>query len=216
MTASALRATAAAVVLALAGGAWAQTVQLSGQMGRKALLVVDGQPMTLAVGETRRGITLKSLDAQGAVLEWGGKRSTLQVGGAPARVGGGDGGSGGGRSIVLSVGPGGHFMTLGAVNGRAIRFMVDTGATTVALGRSEAERVGVDWKRGEPVRMNTAGGVVVGHRLTLSAVTVGEVTLSNVEAVVTPTAMPFALLGNSFLSRFQMRRENDVMRLDLR
>ena len=64
--------------------------------------------------------------------------------------------------------------------------------------------------------MSTAGGVVHGHRVTLSAVTVGEVTLANVEAVVMPAAMPFALLGNSFLSRFQMRRENDVMRLDLR
>jgi aspartyl protease family protein len=193
----------------------AQSVQLSGQMGSKALLVIDGQPTTLAVGETRRGVTLKSIDGGGAVVEWAGRSSTLTVGGAPVRVGGG-GPDGSGRQIVLSAGPGGHFMAQGAINGRAVRFMVDTGATTVALGRSEAERLGVDWKRGEAVSMGTAGGVVQGHRLTLTAVTVGTVTLSNVEAVVMPAAMPFALLGNSFLSRFQMRRENDVMRLDLR
>ncbi len=185
-------------------------------MGRKALLIVDGQPVTLAVGETRSGITLKSLDARGAVVEWGGRSSTLSVGGAPARVGGGGPNAGGGRSIMLSMGPGGHFMTQGAINGRSVRFMVDTGATTVALGRDEAERLGVEWRRGQPVAMSTAGGVIQGHRLTLTAVTVGEVTLANVEAVVMPTGMPFALLGNSFLSRFQMRRDNDVMRLELR
>ena len=44
----------------------------------------------------------------------------------------------------------------------------------------------------------------------------GDVTLANVQAVVMPTEMPFVLLGNSFLSRFQMQRDNDVMRLELR
>ncbi len=205
-----------ALLCALPLLAAAQSVQLSGQMGRKALLIVDGQPVTLAVGETRSGITLKSLDERGAVVEWGGRSRTLSVGGAPARVGGGGPNADGGRSIVLSMGPGGHFMTQGAINGRSVRFMVDTGATTVALGRDEAERLGVDWRRGQPVGMRTAGGVVQGHRLTLTAVSVGEVTLANVEAVVMPAAMPFALLGNSFLSRFQMRRDNDVMQLELR
>lgn len=205
----------ATLVLALPLLAAAQSVQLSGQMGSKALLLVDGQPMTLAVGESRRGITLKALDGRGATVEWGGRTSTLVVGGAPASVGGG-GPGGGGREIVLTAGSGGHFMAQGAINGRAQRFMVDTGATSVSLSRSDAQRAGVDWQRGQPIQLNTAGGVVVGHRLTLTAVTVNGVTLSNVEAVVMPTEMPFALLGNSFLSRFQMRRENDVMRLELR
>lgn len=193
----------------------AQAVQLSGQMGRKALLVVDGQPLTLEVGQTRQGITLQALDADGALLAWGGRSHRLAVGAAPARVGGGAPG-GGGRSIVLPMGPGGHFMAQGAVNGRPLRFMVDTGATTVAFGRADADRLGVDWRRGQPVAMNTAGGVVQGHRVTLGSVSVGEVTLAHVEAVVMPAAMPFGLLGNSFLSRFQMRRENDMMQLELR
>lgn len=195
--------------------ALAQAVQLSGQMGRKALLIVDGQPLTLGVGETRNGITLKALDAGGALVEWGGRSSRLAVGAAPASVGAATQNPGG-RSIVLSMGQGGHFLAQGTVNGRTQRFMVDTGATTVAMSRSDAERLGVDWRRGEPLSMSTAGGVVDGHRVTLSAVKVGDVTVANVEAVVMPTAMPYALLGNSFLSRFQMRRDNDVMRLDLR
>jgi aspartyl protease family protein len=117
---------------------------------------------------------------------------------------------------VLTVGPGGHFMTGGAINGRPVQFMVDTGATTVALGADQADRIGLDYRSGQRARLQTAGGAVDGHVLTLSAVTVGEVTLANVSAVVLPAPMPFVLLGNSFLSRFQMRRENDVMRLDLR
>jgi aspartyl protease family protein len=193
----------------------AQSVQLAGQMGRKALLVIDGQTVTLGVGETRLGVTLKALDGQQAQVEWGGRTSTLNVGGAPVSVGRGAGGVGG-RSIVLPVGPGGHFVALGQINGRPVQFMVDTGATVIGLGVAEAEQIGLDYKSGRRVMMNTANGQAPGYLVTLSAVTLGEVTVANVAAVVTPSSMPYVLLGNSFLSRFQMRRENDVMRLDLR
>ena len=54
-------------------------------------------------------------------------------------------------------------------------------------------------------------------RLGLEAVlTVDGVEITNVGAAVMPTSMPYVLLGNSFLARFQMRRDNDVMRLELR
>lgn len=205
----------AALLLALPALAAAQSVQLAGQMGRKALLVVDGQTVTLAVGETRLGVTLKAMDGPQAQVEWGGLTRTLTVGGAPVSVGRGAGGVGG-RSIVLSVGPGGHFMASGQINGRTVQFMVDTGATVVGLGQAEADKIGLDYRGGQRVTMNTANGPAPGWVVTLSAVTVGEVTLANVAAVVTPSSMPYVLLGNSFLSRFQMRRENDVMRLDLR
>lgn len=204
-----------AALCALPLAAAAQTVQLAGQMGSKALLVVDGRTITLGVGESRQGITLRALRDGQAEVEWGGRVSTLSVGGAPARVAEGAVPAGG-RSIVLSAGPGGHFMAQGAINGRAVRFMVDTGATTIAMGQAEAERIGLDYKGGQRAMMQTAGGTVPGHVVSLSAVTVGDVTLSNVQAVVMPAPMPYVLLGNSFLSRFQMRRENDVMRLELR
>ena len=195
----------------------APSVQLAGQMGAKALLVVNGQPMTLAVGESRAGVTLQSLDNGQARVAWGGQVSVLSVGGSPARMGaGGGGGSSSGRRIVLAVGLGGHFMSPGTINGRTVQFMVDTGATTIALGAADARRIGLDLQGAQRVMMQTAGGNVPGHVLTLSSVTVGEVTLANVQAVVMPTDMPYVLLGNSFLSRFQMRRENDVLQLDLR
>ncbi|MDP3084544.1 MAG: retropepsin-like aspartic protease, partial [Rubrivivax sp.] len=96
------------------------------------------------------------------------------------------------------------------------RFMVDTGATVVALSRADAERFGIDWRQSEPGMTQTANGAVAVHRIMLARVRVGEVELAQVAAVIVPAAMPHVLLGNSFLSRLQMRRDNDVMRLELR
>ena len=69
---------------------------------------------------------------------------------------------------------------------------------------------------GRPGLSSTANGTVPVVMVTLSSVRVGEVEVSNVPAVVMPAQMPHILLGNSFLSRFQMGRENDVMRLEFR
>jgi aspartyl protease family protein len=185
-------------------------------MGSKALLVIQGQPVTLSAGESRHGVTLRSIEGGRARVEWAGRVSELTVGGAPARVGAGGPGPGSGRRIVLAAGSGGHFMTPGSINGRTVQFMVDTGATTIALGAADARRVGLDLQGAQRVMMQTAGGNVPAQALTLTAVTVGDVTVANVQAVVMPTDMPFVLLGNSFLSRFQMRRDNDVLQLELR
>ena len=210
------RLTLLALLCAMPLLAAAQSVQLSGQMGNKALLVVDGQPMTLAVGQTRSGITLKSIDERGAVVEWGGRSSTLSVGGAPARVGGGAAGGNGGRSIVLNMGPGGHFVTLGAINGRSVRFMVDTGATTIGMGVSDAERIGLQYKQGQAVQVSTANGVVPGWKIRLSSVRLSDVDVRDIEAIITPISMPFVLLGNSYLTRFQMTRTNQQLVLEKR
>ena len=94
--------------------------------------------------------------------------------------------------------------------------MVDTGATLVSLSRDEAQRLGLDLQAARNGVTQTANGQVNVQTLTLATVRVGDVELSNVGAVILPSSMPYVLLGNSWLSRFQMRRENDVMRLELR
>jgi aspartyl protease family protein len=193
----------------------AQKVALSGVMGSKGLLVIDGSaPKLLAAGETHAGVKLISASGDQAVLEIGGKRANLRVGDAPVSLGGGAG-AGGGNKITLPMGSGGHFMANGTINGRAIQFMVDTGATSVAIGINDAQRMGIDYQKGQPVRMNTANGVAQGWRVVLNSVRVGDVEIYEVEAVVGPN-MPFALLGNSFLSRFSMNRTSDVMVLERR
>ena len=213
-----LRAALLACAGLLAGApAWAQSVALQGMMGNRALLIVDGSaPKAVAPGDSHKGVKVVSTAGDQAVLEIGGKRHTLRVGEAPASVGGGDGGPATGQRIVLTAGSGGHFLTEGSINGRAAYFMVDTGATSVSIGAAEAERMGIEYKSGQPVRLNTANGVAGGWRVMLSTVRIRDVEVRNVEAVVSPQPMPYVLLGNSFLTRFQMRRENDLMVLERR
>jgi aspartyl protease family protein len=207
-----------ALSLALAAGAAAaQTVALQGMLGNRALLIVDGAPpKSVAPGDSHMGVKVLSTMGDQAVLEINGKRHTLRVGDAPASVGGAGGASPRGSKIVLTAGSGGHFMVQGAINGRATQFMVDTGATSVAMSVQEAERLGIDYKRGQLARASTANGIVTTYMVKLASLRIGEVEVYEVDATVVPAGMPFILLGNSFLTRFQMTRHNDQMVLERR
>ena len=123
-------------------------------------------------------------------------------------------GDGGARQIVLPMGPGGHFMAQGAINGKSVNFMVDTGATTIAMSAADAQRLGLTFDGGRRGLANTAGGSVPVYEVQLNSVRVGDVEVYNLSASVLQAQMPFILLGNNFLSRFNMRREGDTMRLD--
>lgn len=208
----------ATVLLAslLCGGAAAQTVVLSGRLGDKALLMIDGQPRTLGVGTTAQGVKLVSLTPDGAVIELGGQRSTLRIGEAQVNAGRADSESGGGGRIVLPASTGGHFVAEGSINGRSVRFMVDTGATRVTLGEKDAKRIGLKYEDATPGAIQTANGSVKAYPAKLRSVRIGDVQVYDVDALVTQTDMPFVLLGNSFLTRFQMKRENDLLTLDKR
>lgn len=199
----------------LATAAQAQSVALAGRMGDRALLIVNGQPHTLAVGASAGGVKLLRWAGEQAEVDTASGRLLLRVGGTPAQIGTAAP-TAAAREIVMSVGPGGHFTPQGAINGRPVRFMVDTGATLVALGRAEAERLGIDLESAQQGMTQTANGPVRVHVVVLDRVRVGEVEITNVGAVVTPQGMPYVLLGNSFLGRFQMQRVNDVMRLQLK
>ncbi len=193
----------------------AQSVALSGVMGSKALLVIDGgTPKAVAAGEAHQGIKVISVAGEQAVLDIKGQRVNMRVGDAPVSQGARPGGTNGSR-IVLTQGSGGHFFAQGLVNGRTVQFMVDTGATTIALGASDAKRMGIDYQKGQPVRMGTANGVAQGWLIKLNRVKIADVEVYEVDAVVGPD-MPYALLGNSFLSRFNMNKTIDQMVLEKR
>ena len=203
---------AMAVWLFLAAPSWAQSVSLAGVMGGKALLVVDGgAPKLVGAGESHSGVKLLNVQDGKAVVEIAGKPQTLRLGDSPVSVGGGGGNAGSGSRIVMTAGSGGHFFSQGQINGKAVQLLVDTGATSVALGLDDANRVGLDYKSGQPVRVGTANGSAVGWRLKLSSLRIGDVEVYDVDAVVTNSSMPYVLLGNSFLTRFQMNRTNDQL-----
>lgn len=189
----------------------AQDVALAGILGGKALLVVNGSaPRGVAPGESHMGVQVVSVGREDAVVDSAGGRRSLRLGEAPVRVGG----SGTGQRVVLKADARGHFVSSGQINGRIMQYMVDTGASTIAIGRPDAERMGLKFEeQGQSVRMNTANGVAQGWRLRLDSVRVGDVELRGVDAIITPQPMPYVLLGNSFLREFEMSRNGDEMML---
>lgn len=210
-----LLATLSSLAMA-AGVAHAESVMLTGTIGNRAILIVDGgAPRTVAPGEKLGSVKLVSVQGDQATVEVGGQRSLLRMD-TPVSVGGGGGGGANGSRIVLPASSGGHFMTLGAINGRSVNFMVDTGATLVAISAADALRIGLDYKKAQPVRMNTANGVAQAYRVKLGSVRVGDVEVYDVDAVVSEQPMPYVLLGNSFINRFSMQREGDQMVLQKR
>ncbi len=200
----------------LALGAHAQSVSMSGSLGSsKALINIDGKPHSMAVGSTVEGVRLVSVSGSDAVVEVKGAKLNLVLGGAQINTGSAPS-EGGGSQIVLTADIGGHFFASGSINGKAVRFVVDTGATTVALGADDAERIGIDYRSGTKMATMTANGRVVAYAVTLNAIRIGDVQVYSVPAVVLPSSIGHVLLGNSFLTRFQMKRENDRMTLDRR
>ena len=169
-------------------------------------------PRVVNVGATAQGVRLVSLSGSQAEIEVDGKRRTLVAGAGPVRMGSAAAVSGG-NEIVLTAGSGGHFLTEGKINGNAVTFLVDTGATTIAMGQADADRIGLAYKNAPRGFAGTANGHVPVSVVMLSSVRVGDVEIANVEAVVMPSSMQHILLGNSFLTRFQMKRDNETMRL---
>jgi aspartyl protease family protein len=207
---------AAQLLAAVAVAHAADSVTLTGTIGSRAILIVNGgPPKTVAVGETFQGVKLVSLLSEQAVVESEGKRVTLRMD-TPVSIGGGAGTGGGGSRIVLPADSRGHFMTQGMINNRPVTFMLDTGATAVSLSAADAQRIGLDYSKGRPVTMNTANGAAQGYRLRLQSVRVGDVEVYDIDAIISQQPMPYVLLGNSFINRFSMRRDADQMVLEKR
>jgi aspartyl protease family protein len=206
--------TAAALVAAASFHARATDVTVIGLFPGKAVLTIDrGSPKTLSVGDrTPEGVLLVSVDGRGAVVEIDGKRETLEMGQhfETAAM------TSGRTSVTLAQDSRGHFRTDAQVNGSHIRFMVDTGATLISIPMAEAQRLGVEYAKGSPGYMVLADGRrVAAYRVVLDSVTVGDITLFNVDAVVTPGSGE-PLLGMSFLSRTEMRNDGQSLVLTKR
>lgn len=209
------RASLALAFLGAALGAGAQSVALSGVLGKSALLVVDGgAPKAVAAGDSHQGVRVVSVQGDAAVVEIKGQRSALRVGDLPVSVGRATSVASSNR-IVLFMGEGGHFFAQGRINGQSARFVVDTGATAVTLGVADARRLGIDVEKGRPVRMSTANGQVPAWQVKLDSVRIGDVEVFEVDAIVGPN-LPVVLLGNSFLNRFSMNRNSDTLVLERR
>lgn len=192
----------------------AADVGLAGVFPGKALLTINGgAPRTVAVGiATEEGVKVLSIDGETAIVEINGKKRVLRVGQNVAVQASGKGPA----TAVLTADGQGHFLTAGNINGTTVRFLVDTGASMISLGASDARRLGIDARKGERGITNTANGQAVVSRVKLDTVRVGEIVMNNVDALVLQQDMPIVLLGMSFLNRMEMQRDGDTMTLKKR
>ncbi|RUE94195.1 TIGR02281 family clan AA aspartic protease [Pseudomonas aeruginosa] len=179
-----------------------------------AVLNVDGQRKLVRVGQTGpQGVQVVSADSRKAVLRIDGVERTYELSreyneagySAPQR-----------QSFSIARGTGGHYWVAGSVNGQNMQFLVDTGATSIAMNENEARRLGIDYRvDGKPMVASTASGTSRGWRVTLDRVKVGGIELLGVEAAVIEGGYPTeALLGMSFLNRVRWREEQGMLLIE--
>ncbi len=180
----------------------------------KAMVQIDGVRRLLKLDKpSPEGVMLVSANSQEAVIELNGKRQTYLLGShvstsfskpklATAKVWRDRSGS---------------YTTVGSINGRTVEFLVDTGASAVALHASEARRLGIPYKlEGKRMMVNTANGRTPAYMITLDRVQVGDISLTQVGGFVIDSdsaSMGKTLLGMSFLNRVRMEDQGSVLLL---
>lgn len=202
----------AACLLAAAAVAAAPRVSAVALFEGKAMLLIDGQRRLVKQGEaTPEGVRLISSSTRGAVIEFGGQRQTLQL----SRTVGGTYAEPAAKIVRLRRDGMGMYMADGAVNGKPVRFLVDTGATFVSISGEEAKRLGIRYEQGQRGQLMSAAGPVSAYKVMLDRVSVGGVELHYVAATVLDGSNPHVpLLGMSFLGRLKMRHEGEAMVLE--
>lgn len=191
----------------------ATQVRVVGLFPGAAVISVDGQRKLVKVGQTGPGgVVVVSADSRGAVLRVDGVERSYSLsreysdGFAEAEK----------KQLSIAKGAGGHYWIAGSINGQSVQFLVDTGATSIALNDGHARRLGIDYRvSGRPLQVSTASGTVRGWQVSLDRVKVGELEVLGVEAVVLEGGSPTdSLLGMSFLNRVGWRVEQDMLVLE--
>jgi aspartyl protease family protein len=120
------------------------------------------------------------------------------------------------RTMTIQSGPNGQFSVEATVEGRRMEFLIDTGASSIALRESDAARLGIHpARRDYIIRASTANGVVLAAPVELERVEVGALTVRNVRAIVLPDeALGRNLLGMTFLSRVRWEHRDGRLVLE--
>ncbi len=186
-------------------------VNVVGLFSGKAVLVINsGPPRILTVGQTSpEGVKLLAADSGQASLEVDGKQRCMAISQSGAVVGS--------RAVpvmTMYANREGHFFGTGQVNGKTVKFLLDTGATVIAMSSAEARRIGIDYLAGDEGTSFTAGGLVKAWTVNLNSVKLGAISLNQVEGVVIDGEFPpMVLLGMSALNRIEMKRDGISMTL---
>lgn len=185
-------------------------VEARGLMRDRALLQIDGRERLLRVGEVSpEGVELLAADARRARIRFDGREVELalseRVGAnfvAPQT-----------REVRITRDHQGQFHVAGTIAGQPVQFLVDTGATILAMSGNQASALGIDYREaGQAGQVVTAGGNAMSHFLVLDEVQVGGITVRNVQAAVVEGAYPQEiLLGMSFLRHVGLSEQAGVL-----
>lgn len=189
-------------------------VVLQGILGSRVLLMVDGQRQMMSVTDAaKHGVRVLRILAEQVEVEIDGKRRRLRLGdhySVTSRYKKRES-----AEVIIVKDSRGMYSTVGSINGLLVSFLVDTGASTIAMNAQHATRLGIDFKVvGVPTFVGTASGVSKAYRVRLDKVTIGGIAQHNVPAVVIDGRFPVqALLGMSFLGQLEIQRDGNIMRL---
>ncbi|MEX8518479.1 MAG: TIGR02281 family clan AA aspartic protease [Leptothrix sp. (in: b-proteobacteria)] len=192
--------------------AGAQTLAMAGSMGERAVLVIDGHAAVVAQGSSVGSVRVRRIEPSSIEVETATGRRTVILGGSPVSVG-----SAGDvppqRQLVLNAAPDKLFRSEALLNGVLVNVVVDTGASLVSMSLLQAQRLGLELAQAPRTTVQTANGQVNGWRITLERVQLGRLESRRVDAVVLDTDLPYVLLGNSFLGRFQLQWQGGQLQL---
>jgi len=177
----------------------------------KAMIEVNGKRLLLKAGEEKKGFLLVSTDPfeQTALLEINGRRDTYSLGN---HIGGGYA-SPQVSEVRVNSDYKGSFLASGQINGLSVDFLLDTGATSVAMNENLANRLKLDFvKENQKAMVATAAGLKEAYRVTLNEVSLGGISLHNVPGLVLKGNNPqVTLLGMSFLGQLEIEHKANLM-----
>jgi len=190
------------------------TIVVNGLFKNKAVLLINGKQHILSVGKPGpNGVELVSIEGEKITLDINGSRQTYKLGDSTAITTNYKQSKE--QEVLVSLNSLGQFLTVGSINKQPIQFLIDTGATTVALNSAHAKKLGLNYRdQGTPTMIATASGVSQAYRIMLDEVGVGEIRMHHIEAVVVEGNYPVhVLLGMSFLGNLDIHREGQIMKI---
>jgi aspartyl protease family protein len=176
-----------------------------------AILRIDSEQRMLRTGErSPEGVLLVVADPRHAIVEVEGQRRELNLSQRIAAAFEETGGT----EVKIPRNNSRQYITSGEINGRRTLVLVDTGATSVALSSTQADALGINYRKGDPMYVSTAGGVKPAYNITLDRVSIGGITVNYVQAGVIEGDFPeHVLLGITYLQHVRMREEDGIMYL---
>ena len=192
-------------------GASAAPVEVVGLFNGRAVLRIPGiGEKLLKVGQQQGGVTLLAADANSARIRYQDETYRLTL---SSRIAGRYQPAAQAQVSINADGLG-QYQVRGSINGQFVNFLVDTGASIVAISSRAADSMGIDYLGGRRGNVQTAQGVAESFFVNLDKVTVGGISVPNVQAAVIRGDYPTdILLGMSFLKVVKMEENNGVLLL---